>query len=68
MKTKNSLILRVHDIFEPLSDFFAHPANRPSVPSSCEREQLLSGILQILKKRTKWTKKAYYVPFLIKKV
>ena len=31
-KTK-SLILRIHDNIEPLPDFFARPANRPSVPS-----------------------------------
>ena len=46
-----SLILRIHDIVEPLPDFVAHPANRPSVPSVCELDQLLRGTLQILKKR-----------------
>ena len=50
-KTKKSLILRVHDIIEPLTDFFAGAGNRPSVPSICELIQLLSGILQILKKK-----------------
>ena len=35
---------------EPLPDFVARPANRPSVPSICEIDQLFSGILQILKK------------------
>ena len=50
IKTKKSLILRVHDIIEPLPDFVARPANRPSVPSVCEIIQLLSGILQIMKK------------------
>ena len=46
-----SLILRVHDIIKPFPDFVAHPANRPSVPSVCEIVQLLSGILQILRKK-----------------
>ena len=51
MKTKKSLILRVHDITETLPDIVARPAIRPSVPSICELDQLLSGILQILKKK-----------------
>ena len=51
MKTKKSLILRVHHIIEPLPDFVLRTANQPSVPSICELEPLLSGILQILKKK-----------------
>ena len=39
-----------HDIVEPLPDFVARPANRPSVQSVCELDQLLRGILQLLKK------------------
>ena len=50
IKTKKSLILRVHDIIRPLPDFAARPANRRSVPVICELDQLLNGILQILKK------------------
>ena len=50
-KTQKSLILRIIDIVEPLNDFVARPANLPSVPSVCELEQLLRGILQILKKK-----------------
>ena len=50
-KTKKPLILRFHDVVEPLPDFVARTANRPSVPSVCELEQLLRGILQILKKK-----------------
>ena len=49
-KTKKSLILRIHDIVEPLPDFLAQPANREVVPSVCELDQFLRGILQILKK------------------
>ena len=52
MKTKKSLILRVHDSIEPLPDFVKRPANRPtSVPTICDLDQLLSEILQILKKK-----------------
>ena len=51
MKTEKSLILRNHDITEPLPDFVTHPANRPSDQSVCELDQLLSGILQVLKKQ-----------------
>ena len=50
IKTKKSLIPRIHDIIEPLPDFVARPPNRSSVPSVCELDQLLSGVLQILKK------------------
>ena len=50
IKTKKSLNLRIHDIIEPLPDFVARPANRPSVPSDCNFGQLLSRILQIIKK------------------
>ena len=50
IKTKKSLILRIHDIIEPLPDLVARPANVPSVPRVCELDQLLSGVLQILKK------------------
>ena len=49
IKTKKSLILRVHDIIEPLPPFAARPANRPSFPSICELDQLLSGILKLIK-------------------
>ena len=42
-KTKKSLILRIYDIVEPLP-------NPPGVPSVCKLDQLLRGILQILKK------------------
>ena len=48
INTKKSLILKIHDIMEPLPDFVARPANQPSVPNICELDQLLSGILQIL--------------------
>ena len=51
IKTKKSLILRAHDVIEPLPDFVARPANRPSVPIVCESNQFLSGFLQILKKK-----------------
>ena len=51
METKKSLILRVQGIVEPFPDFVARPANRPSVPIVCELDQLLRGILQILKKK-----------------
>ena len=51
IKTKKSLILRIHDIIKPLPDFVARPANRLSVTSVCELDQLLSGVLQILKKQ-----------------
>ena len=51
IKNKKSLILRIHDIIEPLPDLVARPANRPSVPRACELDQLLSGVLQILKKK-----------------
>ena len=54
MKTKKSLILRIHDIMEPLPYFVSRPANRPSVPSVCESVQLLSGVLQILKKKQRY--------------
>ena len=47
-----SLILRIHGIVEPPPDFVRRPANRPSVPSICDLDQLLGGILQILKKGT----------------
>ena len=47
IKTKNSLILRIHDIVEPLPDFFARPENGPSVPSVCELDQLLRGNFQM---------------------
>ena len=50
LKTKKFLILRIRDIIEPLPDFVARPANRLSVPSVCELDQLFSGFLQILKK------------------
>ena len=50
-KIKKSPILRVHDIIEPLTDLFAGAANRLIVPNICELIQLLSGILQILKKK-----------------
>ena len=50
IKTKKYLTLTVHDIMEPLPDFAACPAQRPSVPRICELDQLLNGILQILKK------------------
>ena len=40
-KPKSLLILRIHDIVEPLPDFVARPANRPSVPSACELGQFL---------------------------
>ena len=43
--------LKVHDNIEPLPDFAARPANRPSVPSICESDQMLSGNLKILKKK-----------------
>ena len=36
IKTKESLILRIHDIVEALRDFVARPENRSSVPSVCE--------------------------------
>ena len=51
IKTRKSLTLRVHDITELLPDFVARPGNRPSFPSICKLEQLVSGILQILKKK-----------------
>ena len=50
MKTKKSLILRIHDFVEPLPGFVARPENRPSVPIVCELDQLLRGLLQILNK------------------
>ena len=50
IKTKKSLILKIHDVIEPLPEFVARPANWPGVPSVCELDQLLSEILQILKK------------------
>ena len=50
IRTKKSLILRVQDIIEPLPDSFGRPANRPSAPIICNLDQLLTGILQILKK------------------
>ena len=49
--TKKFLILGVQDIIEPLPDVVARPANQPSVPSICEWDEFLSGILQILKKK-----------------
>ena len=51
IKSKKSLTLRFHDIIKPLPDSVARPANRPSFPIICELEQLLSGIVQILKKK-----------------
>ena len=51
IKTKKCLILRIHDIIQPLPNFIAHPANLPSVPSIYELDQLLSGIHQTLKKK-----------------
>ena len=33
IKPKKSLILRIHDIVEPLTDFVAGPKNRQNVPS-----------------------------------
>ena len=42
IKTKKSLVLRIHDIIEHLPDFVARSANRPSVPSICELDQSLS--------------------------
>ena len=45
-----SLILRAHDIIKLLLDFVELPANREILPITCEFDQLLSGILQILKK------------------
>ena len=50
IKTKKSLILRIHVNIKPLPDFVARLENRPSVPSFCELDQSLSGILQILNK------------------
>ena len=49
-KIKKSLIRRVHDNTEPLPDFVARPLDKPNVPSFCGLDQLLSGILQILKR------------------
>ena len=51
IKTKKSLILRIHDIIKPLPDFLARTANQPIVPVIYELDQLLNGILQILKKK-----------------
>ena len=51
IKTKKFLILRVHDIIKPLPEFVGRPENQPSVPKICQLDQLLSGILQMLKKR-----------------
>ena len=47
LSTNESLILRVHDIIKPLPDFVA----RSSVPVICDLDQLLSGILQVMKKK-----------------
>ena len=44
------MLLRVLDITETLPDIVARPEIQPSVPTICELDQLLSGILQILKK------------------
>ena len=44
------MILRVQDIIESLPDFVARQVNQLSAPRICELDQLLSGILQILKK------------------
>ena len=63
MKTKKSLFLRIHDIIEPLPDFVSRPANRPIDPSVCELDQLLSGVLQILKKKQRCTLYNYRVKF-----
>ena len=51
IKTKKSLILRILDIIEPRPDSVARPANPPSYPNVCDLDQLLSGVLQILKKQ-----------------
>ena len=52
IKTKKSLILRLHDDVENLPDFVAGRENRPSVPSVCELDQMLRGIRKKIKKRT----------------
>ena len=49
-KPKKSPILRVHDFNKSLLDYVARPAKRPRIPITCELDQLLSGVLQILKK------------------
>ena len=51
IKSKKYLILRIHDIVEPLPYFVARPASQPSVPNVCESDYLLREILQILKKK-----------------
>ena len=51
IKTKKPLILRIHDVVEPLPNFVARPANRLSGPSVCELEQLSGGILKIFLKK-----------------
>ena len=51
IKCKNFLIVRIHDIIKTIPDFAVHPKNCPSVPMVSELDQLLSEILQILKKK-----------------
>ena len=47
---KGSIKIKTKNIIEPLPDSFGRPANRPNAPIVCNLDQLLTGILQILKK------------------
>ena len=51
MKTEKFPIVRNSDNIKPIPDSATRPTNQPSAPRICELDQLLSEILQMLKKQ-----------------
>ena len=51
IEIKKFLTVRTHDNIKPIPDSAAPPTKRSSAPNVCELDRLLSGLLQILKKK-----------------